>query len=235
MVPEKGWESRDDWHKASGWRDFKDGCGIEEESSWKEREGDSTGESTDQMKSLAVLQSEVQDMKNCLNLIAANMVDTGLALQTTKEEACEAKERIVTLEAQVAELQEVIGELLEQRRNCPPSPASGAVHPHAGRGWGEEREAPPCNEWHEHVPSAVDAPVDGKQEQKVDDWLAHLRTTLSVQPGHPRIRQAHEQDHTRLALHRSNCLQDTSQPLLLCALPEVQPAHLWHIWQLGHT
>ena len=98
LAPEKGWESRDDWHKTSGWRDFKDGCGIEEESSWKEREGDSAGESTDQMKSLAVLQREVQGMKNCLQKFAEHMEQTEVALQTTKEEACEAKERIVTVE-----------------------------------------------------------------------------------------------------------------------------------------
>ena len=85
QLAEMGWESRDDWQKTSGWWDFKDGCGIEEESSWKEREGDSTGEFTDQMKSLAVLQSKVQGMKNCLQKFAEKVEQTEVALQTTKE------------------------------------------------------------------------------------------------------------------------------------------------------
>ena len=163
------WGSSDWQSYGSNWK-IDDGFDMGESYSEKCRQttvvvAESTGESKDQMKSL-------QDMKNLLVKFAEKMEHMEATLLTTKEEACGAKDRIASLEAQVTALQEELREKAAGRSNRPSPPAVAGLPEDA------EAEARPCTEWHEHRPDALDVPVEGTQERDYDKWLNHLRYTL---------------------------------------------------------
>ena len=76
-------------------------------------------------------------------------------------------------------------------------------------------------DWHEHRANAGEAvSVSGTQETNLDAWLDHLRNTLYSEDSRP-LDAFGGQDQSTSAVHRSNSLQDTSQPLLPRALQEV--------------
>ena len=147
-------ESHDHSHETSGWRtdgsnwdsdngsrtahatDAFDPLKTEvqdmKESYWEEGKGNSTDESKDQMKWFAVLQTEVQDMKNILVEFTERMLQAENALLTAKDEARGAKERIVELEGQVTALREEIRELAAGRSNYPITTRIGIRSPACG-------------------------------------------------------------------------------------------------------